>query len=85
MLSITYFYDEVDMDVDNIPKPISDALNELAYKDDNQVSDLLCRKRNLNYDLRIQDPSPILARAFLRREHFVHILVEEAPDQEVIY
>ncbi len=26
MLTISYFYDRVQMDVDNIPKPISDAL-----------------------------------------------------------
>lgn len=32
-------------DVDNIAKAILDALNGLAYKDDNQVSDLYIKKR----------------------------------------
>src|SRR5437762_12427655 len=58
MLTITYFYDSVSMDVDNIPKPISDALKGLVYLDDEQVTDILCRKRNLNSDLRIENPCP---------------------------
>lgn len=47
MLQITYFYDSDQMDVDNIVKPIQDAMKGLAYVDDKQVSDLLVRKRNL--------------------------------------
>jgi Holliday junction resolvase RusA-like endonuclease len=39
---------ESTMDIDNIPKPISDALQGLVYLDDEQVTDVLCRKRNLN-------------------------------------
>jgi hypothetical protein len=32
MLTVTYFYEnESSMDIDNIPKPISDALKGLAY------------------------------------------------------
>jgi Holliday junction resolvase RusA-like endonuclease len=31
MLSMTYFYDTVSIDVDNIPKPISDALKGLTF------------------------------------------------------
>jgi Holliday junction resolvase RusA-like endonuclease len=48
IMKITYFYDTVSMDVDNIPKPISDALNGLVYIDDEQVTDSIIRKRNLN-------------------------------------
>lgn len=33
MLTVTYFYEESGMDVDNIPKPISDALKGLVYID----------------------------------------------------
>ena len=39
MLQITYFYDSVAMDVDNIVKPIQDAIVGLAYVDDNQITD----------------------------------------------
>ena len=67
MLTVTYFYDSVSMDVDNIPKPISDALKGLVYLSDEQVTDILCRKRNLNSDLRI-DLSPYNIR--LNSENF---------------
>ncbi len=35
MVTITYVYDEVPLDVDNIPKPILDALKGLVFSDDN--------------------------------------------------
>lgn len=41
MLTITSFYDSASIDVDNIPKPISDALKGLVYEDDKQVTDVL--------------------------------------------
>jgi crossover junction endodeoxyribonuclease RusA len=85
MLTITYFYDSISMDVDNIAKPISDALKGLVYLDDEQVTDVLCRKRNLNSNLRLEKPSPILAEGLSRGSEFLYIVVEEAPNQEVIY
>ena len=87
MLTITYFFDSdsAPIDVDNIPKPISDALNGLAYIDDGQLTDILCRKRDRNSsDLRIENSSPVLREAFSRDIHFLHVVVEEAPDQNVI-
>lgn len=48
MLQITYFYSDDKLDVDNIVKPIQDALNGLAYVDDGQITDLIVRKRNLS-------------------------------------
>ena len=84
MLTITYFYDETSMDVDNIPKPISDALNGLVYVDDSRVNDVLCRRRDLSAGLRVRDPSPVLASGFDRRGEFLHVIVDLAPDQEVI-
>ena len=47
MVIITYFYEDASLD----------ALKGLVYSDDSEVSDLLCRKRDLNGDLRIQNPS----------------------------
>jgi Holliday junction resolvase RusA-like endonuclease len=75
MLTITYFYEETAMDVDNIPKPISDALKGLVYVDDSQVNDVLCRRRDLSAGLRIIDPSPVLAAGFDRGVEFLHIAV----------
>ncbi|MBN3960290.1 RusA family crossover junction endodeoxyribonuclease [Nostoc sp. NMS8] len=84
MLQITYFYDSDQMDVDNIVKPIQDALKELAYYDDRQVSDLVVRKRNLSGNFRIENMTPTLAEGFARGNEFLHIVVIDAPNQEVI-
>ena len=85
MLTIMYFYEsEPSMDIDNIPKPISDALKGLVYLDDEQVTDVLCRKRNLSSNFRIENPSSVLAEGFSRGSEFLYVVVEEAPNQEVI-
>ena len=85
MLTIIYFYEsEPSLDIDNIPKPIGDALKGLAYLDDEQVTDVLCRKRSLNSNLRVENPSSVLAEGLSRGSQFLYIVVEEAPNQEVI-
>ena len=83
MVTITYFFDGASLDVDNMAKPILDALKGLVYSDDSQVTDLLCRKRDLNGDLRIQNPSPVLLANFSQSEPFLHITVVDALSQEV--
>ena len=85
MVTITYFYYGAALDVDNIPKPILDALVGLTYSDDSQVSDILCRKRDRNRDLTFQNPSPILLASLQRPEQFLHIVVANAPSLEVAF
>ena len=86
MVIITYFYEDASLDVDNIPKPILDALKGLVYSDDTEVSDLLCRKRDLNGDLRIQNPSSVLLDTLRNSEQqFLHITVDNALNQEVVW
>ncbi|MDM9383928.1 RusA family crossover junction endodeoxyribonuclease [Chlorogloeopsis sp. ULAP01] len=82
MLQVTYFYDSVAMDVDNIVKPIQDAIIGLAYVDDDQITDAVVRKRNLSGNFRIENITPILAEGFARGNEFLHIVVTDAPDQE---
>ena len=60
MVVITYYFKRGSLDVDNMPKPILDALNGLVYADDSQVTDLVCRKRDRNRDLQFENPSPVL-------------------------
>lgn len=72
------------MDVDNIVKPIQDALIGLAYVDDTQVTDVLVRKRNLSGNFRIENMTPILAEGFSRGNEFLHIVVINSPDPEVL-
>lgn len=84
MLKITYFYDSVAIDVDNIVKPIQDAIIGLAYVDDDQVTDVLVRKRNLSGNFKVENMTSTLAEGFSRGNEFLHIVVIEAPDQEVL-
>lgn len=79
MVTITYFFDGASLDVDNVPKPILDGLNGLVYGDDSQVTDLLCRKRDMNADSRLESPSPTLLQALGGQEQFLHVLVDTAP------
>ncbi|MEH1943399.1 MAG: RusA family crossover junction endodeoxyribonuclease [Nostoc sp.] len=74
----------INIDVDNIVKPIQDAIKGLAYVDDNQVSDLLVRKRNLSGNFRIENMTSTLAEGFARGNEFLHIVVINAPNQEVL-
>lgn len=82
MLTITYFYEGVAVDVDNIVKPIQDALIGLIYLDDEQVTDVLSRKRDLNGNFRIGRVSSVVAEGLNRGREFLHVRVEDAPDQE---
>jgi crossover junction endodeoxyribonuclease RusA len=75
---------EPSIGIDNIPKPITDALKGLVYLDDERVTDVLCRKRNLISNLRLENPSDVLAEGLGRGSQFLYIAVEEAPNQEVI-
>ena len=84
MLRVTCFYDRVDLDVDNIVKPIQDALSGLVYLDDKQVTDVLSRKRSLNGDFVLGEVSPLLAEGFGRGAEFLHILVLRAPNPAVL-
>ena len=84
-VTITYFFEGASLDVDNIPKPILDALKDVVYSDDSKVTDLLCRKRDLNGDLRIPQPSALLVETLSRSEQFLHIIVVHASNQEVAH
>ena len=83
-VTITYFYGSDPLDVDNIPKPILDALKGLVYSDDSQVSDLLCRKRDLSEGPRIRNASPALLDFLADAEPVLHISVTEPITREVV-
>ncbi len=83
-LSVTHVFFGVSGDLDNLAKPVLDALKGLVYEDDRQITDLTMRKRDLTLDLRIEVRWPALLTALSRGGEFLHVLVQEAPDQEVI-
>ena len=84
-VTITYVSSRARLDVDNIPKPILDALTGLVYADDCQVADLLCRRKSLEPNLRIRNASPLFYESFRAGEQFLHVIVSNAPVQEVVF
>ena len=88
MATIIYFngkqIDGKQIDVDNIPKPILDALKGLVYPDDSAVTDVICRLRHLGDDLAIHNPTPVLVDALSSFAAFLYVRVEDAPGQEVV-
>jgi hypothetical protein len=81
LLEVSYLYKGTAADVDNIIKPIQDALKGLVYIDDGQVTDVVVRKRSLERGLTVEDPSEVLAEGFDRGREFLYVVVREAPDQ----
>ncbi len=85
MVTILHFFEDIELDVDNIPKPMLDSMKGLVYQDDRQITDLVCRKRELGRVLLPEGTSGFLPDALNRRQEFVYIRIEEAPGAEVIY
>ncbi len=83
-VSIVYIFDADPLDVDNIPKPIMDALKGLIYSDDNQVTDLICRKRRKSSNLRDAQNSPVFDEFFSNYNQFIYICVSDAPGAGVL-
>ena len=78
---ILYFYEgDTDIDVDNVPKLILDALSSIVYLDDMQVSQVITRKTRLAGGLVIDSPSPSLAAALDVGGDFVYVRVDGPPD-----
>lgn len=83
-LDLLYLFIGAAVDLDNLTKPFLDALKGLVYVDDNQVTDLIVRKRDLGHDLRLVDPSPVLAQGLEQGSEFLYVMVREAPLQDTI-
>ncbi|WP_419837289.1 RusA family crossover junction endodeoxyribonuclease [Candidatus Poriferisodalis sp.] len=71
------------LDVDNVPKPILDALKGLVYIDDKQVIDVECHRRNLHDDLRWDGATAVLHPHVTRTTPFLHVLVAAADAREL--
>ena len=83
-VTIVFIHDNLQIDVDNVSKPILDALKGLIFKDDAQVTDLTCRKRNLNDALTVRSDSRILIEALAYERPFVYLRIEESINREVV-
>jgi Holliday junction resolvase RusA-like endonuclease len=85
MVTITCFFNgsSAPFDVDNVPKRILDALKRMIVHDDGQVTDLICRKRNLDDNLQVSNLSQVLLSSLTLNVPFIHIVFAPAPYLEV--
>jgi hypothetical protein len=83
-LAVTYYHegDAVRIDNDNLLKPVQDALNQLVYEDDRQVTDAAVRKTSIDGEFRVRGASPVLLMAFVDWVEFIYVKVEAAPDDQ---
>jgi crossover junction endodeoxyribonuclease RusA len=72
---VTNFYELAAPDVDNIVKPIQDALNGLVYTDDSQITDCHTRKRKITGSFKVKGLSRALADGFVMNKDFVHVKI----------
>ena len=80
-IRIVYFHDQTPLDVDNMIKPIQDALCGIVYEDDAQVADAHASRRDLAGKFTLAGGlSSALAEGFVAGGPFVHIKVSLAPD-----
>jgi Holliday junction resolvase RusA-like endonuclease len=72
-VTLIYLYDEAALDVDNILKPIQDALIDLAFFDDSLVTDAIIRRRQLRGTFDLTRVSPVLVEGFEVGNEFVYV------------
>jgi crossover junction endodeoxyribonuclease RusA len=78
-MRVTFYRDSALGDVDNLTKPVLDALQGIVYDNDRQISDVAAGRRDINARFRVRHISLALAEAFSNGEQFVHICVYRAP------
>jgi crossover junction endodeoxyribonuclease RusA len=71
-------------DVDNMAKPILDAITGTVWVDDRQVDSATPGRVDLDGMYRIAGLSMVLAEGFSRDEPFVHVRIEDFTDQEYL-
>lgn len=77
---IVNYYTLSPPDVDNIIKPILDALETVAYNDDQQVHRVASEKFDLRNVSRIKNPSALLAEGLEKYTELLHIVVAWDPE-----
>ena len=80
---LLYLYDETAVDVDNILKPILDALVGVVLEDDAVVTDVEIRRRRLGVTFAVNTVSPVLVAGFALGHEFLYVALSDAPSQDV--
>jgi crossover junction endodeoxyribonuclease RusA len=83
-LKLLYVYEEAALDIDNILKPIQDALIGVLLEDDSVITDVEIRRRWLRTAFTINAVSPTLATGLALGREFVWLALSDAPPQDVL-
>ena len=83
-LRVLYLYDEVALDVDNVLKPIHDALIGVIFEDDAVITDVEVRRRWRGTPFIVNAVSPVLAAGLELGREFVYVSVSDAPPQDIL-
>jgi crossover junction endodeoxyribonuclease RusA len=84
IIRVTHYCEKVLGDVDNLIKPIQDALQGVVYWNDRQVSDTIGNRRRINGSFVVRYMSMPLAAAFSDGRPFVHIRVFRTPRRQTL-
>jgi hypothetical protein len=79
-----YLYDEAALDIDNILKPIQDALVGIVLEDDSVITDVEIRRRWRQTTFTLNVLSPVLATGLALGHEFRPRCAECAPAQDVL-
>ncbi|HEV7589127.1 MAG TPA: RusA family crossover junction endodeoxyribonuclease [Longimicrobium sp.] len=82
-LTVVFLCGRGNMDVDNLIKPIQDALTGWAYRDDAQVTDVDGHRRSFRERADFDRLPPLLKQAWLAGGECVYVRGEEARALEV--
>lgn len=80
-ITVAYYHEgpAVNIDNDNLLKPIQDALNNLVYADDRLITHTMIQKTPIDAPINARRLSLVLLSAFSEGEEFVHVQVDRAP------
>lgn len=79
-IHVTCYHDSAPpLDVDNMLKPIQDALCGVVYHDDSQLTDTHGHLRDINDPYRVKGMTSAQADGFVSDGPFVHVRIEEPP------
>lgn len=79
-VTIVYLCDDAPADIDNIIKPIQDALVGLVFEDDFLVSDVDSHRRFLTEPIDLTSLPPLLQTGAIKGDECVYVRVSDAQD-----
>lgn len=81
-LSLFYLYEDSPLDVDNIIKPIQDALIGVVYRDDSVITDVESHRRHLKQLFDITQCPTLLMQGILSEKECVYVKIDESKSLE---